>query len=167
ADAITCSAAVSACEKASEWQRALQVLRANLDVANVVTYSAAISACEKAAEWRTALALLEEAERGSFTNVVTYSAAVSACEKAQWSVAVRVSFARASMLAVAFHMEAEDTKLLLELFRGLDLNGDGLLTTDEFSTGVRSMGVDPELLRKMVHCASWMKSQMPLHGHRA
>ncbi|CAJ1377265.1 unnamed protein product [Effrenium voratum] len=59
---------------------------------------------------------------------------------------------RASMLAVAFHMEAEDTKLLLELFRGLDLNGDGLLTTDEFSTGVRSMGVDPELLRKMVHC---------------
>ena len=32
---------------------------------------------------------------------------------------------------------------------------------------VRSMGVDPELLRKMVHCASWMKSQMPLHGHRA
>ena len=32
--------------------------------------------------WSQALALLEEAERGSFTNVVTYSAAVSACEKA-------------------------------------------------------------------------------------
>ncbi|CAK9029116.1 unnamed protein product [Durusdinium trenchii] len=59
---------------------------------------------------------------------------------------------RAAMLAVAFHMDAEDVKLLLDLFRGLDLNGDGLLTTDEFTSGVRSLGVDSELLQQMMRC---------------
>lgn len=59
---------------------------------------------------------------------------------------------RAAMLAVAFHMDAEEVKLLMDLFRGLDLNGDGLLTTDEFSTGVKSLGVDSELLQEMMRC---------------
>jgi len=59
---------------------------------------------------------------------------------------------RAAMLAVAFHIDGEDVKLLMDLFRGLDLNGDGLLTTDEFSTGVRSLGVDAELLQRMMRC---------------
>lgn len=59
---------------------------------------------------------------------------------------------RAAMLAVAFHMDAEDLHQLRELFRGLDLNGDGLLTTQEFSTGVRSLGVDAELLDEMIRC---------------
>ena len=51
ADTITYNAAISACEKAGQWVRALQLLdgMANSRTeANTITYNAAISACEKA-----------------------------------------------------------------------------------------------------------------------
>ena len=50
ADTITYSAAISACEKGGQWQRALQLLedmQAKGIPADTITYSAAISACEK------------------------------------------------------------------------------------------------------------------------
>ena len=55
---VSYSAAISACEKGHEWQRALQLLEemATAGVApNVYSYSAAISACEKGARWEEAL----------------------------------------------------------------------------------------------------------------
>ena len=62
ANTITCSAAISAYEKAGEWVRALQFLEgmANSRVeANTITYNAGVSACEKAGEWARALQLLD------------------------------------------------------------------------------------------------------------
>ena len=54
ANTITHSAAISVCEKAGEWVRALQLLQSmanSLVEANTITYNAAISACEKAGDW--------------------------------------------------------------------------------------------------------------------
>ena len=54
ANTITYSAAISACEKAGDWVRALQLFQGmanSLVEANTITYNAAITACEKAGEW--------------------------------------------------------------------------------------------------------------------
>ena len=53
ANTITYSAAISACEKAGDWVRALQLLQGmanSLVEANTISYNAAISACEKAGD---------------------------------------------------------------------------------------------------------------------
>ena len=58
ATTITYSAAISACEKAGDWVRALQLLQGmatSLVEANAISYNAAISACEKAGDWVRAL----------------------------------------------------------------------------------------------------------------
>ena len=58
ADTITYNAAISACEKAGDWVRALQLLQGmatSLVEANTISYNAAISACEKAGDWMRAL----------------------------------------------------------------------------------------------------------------
>ena len=61
ANTITCSAAISACEKAGEWARALQLLdgmaKSRVE-ADTITYNAAISACEQVCDWVRALQLL-------------------------------------------------------------------------------------------------------------
>eukprot|EP00435_Cladocopium_sp_Y103_P027638 s3428_g6.t2 len=63
ANVITYSAAISACEKGSQWQRALMLL-GEMDKkqvpANLITYSAAISACGRGEEWQQALQLLAQ-----------------------------------------------------------------------------------------------------------
>ena len=49
-NAISYSAAISACEKGQQWQRALELLeemKAAGVAPNVISYNAAISACEK------------------------------------------------------------------------------------------------------------------------
>eukprot|EP00439_Symbiodinium_sp_Y106_P057366 s641_g8.t1 len=95
-DVVTCSAAVSACERAqpSEWPRALRTLRETPEDPNEFTFSAAASACEKANLWQNSLGLLFElrrtprkrgtpSEQGPKTvlqpTVVSHAATLSAC----------------------------------------------------------------------------------------
>lgn len=72
------SVAVSACEKGSHWQLAVELLRLK---PSVPAYGAAISACGYAKEWRTALALLQELvrHRGGVELLPSWGAAIAAC----------------------------------------------------------------------------------------
>ena len=58
---VTCSAAISTCKNARQWQRALELpcLRVHAELQrSTATYSAAVSAYEEAREWQKALELL-------------------------------------------------------------------------------------------------------------
>jgi pentatricopeptide repeat protein len=63
AKVITYNAAISACEKCFQWERALSLLiglqQSSLR-STIVSYNAAVSACEKAKQWQWALSLLAE-----------------------------------------------------------------------------------------------------------
>ena len=64
ADIISFDAAISACEKAGEWENALVLLDESNQKAlqpNVITCSALISACGNAGEWPLALHFFHEA----------------------------------------------------------------------------------------------------------
>ena len=57
------SAAISACEKGGQWQRALALLKAMCEGRvwpDTPGYNAAVSACEKGKQWELGLHLLEE-----------------------------------------------------------------------------------------------------------
>eukprot|EP00435_Cladocopium_sp_Y103_P060168 s285_g21.t4 len=93
---ISYGAAMTACERAEEWQLALSLLdelhSAKLQ-GNLVTYNTCISACEKAGEWEAALGLFQEIleHLQADLDVISYSSAASACEKAsQWERAVEL-----------------------------------------------------------------------------
>eukprot|EP00438_Fugacium_kawagutii_P023093 Skav220076 [mRNA] locus=scaffold262:170477:180681:+ [translate_table: standard] len=77
------SASTSACERASEWQRALHAMHPHLGemslVAhlqpNLLSFSSAISACEKAGAWQKAIDLLHSASEARISpDVIIYSA---------------------------------------------------------------------------------------------
>ena len=57
-NAVTFSAAISACEKGGEWERALHLvgtmLRSSVE-SSTIAFNATLSACEKGAEWEKAL----------------------------------------------------------------------------------------------------------------
>ena len=62
-DAVSWNAALSACEKSKQWERALGLLEEmvrQLLTPNVVSWNAAMSACEKGKQWEGALGLLQE-----------------------------------------------------------------------------------------------------------
>ena len=57
-DVISYNAAMSACDKGRQWQRALEVMEGMPQRAlkpDVIGYSAAISACDKGGQWQRAL----------------------------------------------------------------------------------------------------------------
>ena len=82
---IIFSAAISACEKGGQWERALSLLdemRESGVTPNVFSFNAAISACEKGGQVERALSLLEEMrESGVTPDEISFKTAVSACEK--------------------------------------------------------------------------------------
>ena len=88
---ITYNASISACEKASQWQRALLLLR---DLPNlqpdIVSYSASISACQKAGRWQAAIGLLTCLQSEKLeVQAITLNSVVSSCQKpALWRHAV-------------------------------------------------------------------------------
>jgi len=89
---VACSAAVSACERGLQWQRALQVLASLPDAGispNTITMNAAVSACERVSQWPPAFQLLRRMwRRGPRPDVVTVSAAISAAaEGSRWKLA--------------------------------------------------------------------------------
>ena len=92
-DVISYSAAISACEKAAQCERALEILdemKRRGVAPNVFSYSAAISACEKGGRWERALALLAEMRtRGVAPDVIVYNSTISACATgARWDHAL-------------------------------------------------------------------------------
>ncbi|CAK0868361.1 unnamed protein product [Prorocentrum cordatum] len=81
---VSCNAAISACEKCGQWQRALVLLGEAEETSaepDVLSYNAAISACDKGGKWQFAW-LLINALRGNTLkpDCISYSAAISACE---------------------------------------------------------------------------------------
>ena len=65
-DVITWNAAISACEKGGQWERAMELFQKMQErrvVPNVITWSAAISACEKSGAVQEAIELFLIAQR--------------------------------------------------------------------------------------------------------
>ena len=94
-DEISFNAAISAAEKAGQWEHALQLL-ANMSAEAVnpstISYNAAISACAKPGEWEVALALLAVmSETGLPCDEITFNCVSNACEKAgRWQLALEL-----------------------------------------------------------------------------
>ena len=102
---ITFSAAISACEKGGQWERALSLLtemRAQGVEPNVISFNAAISACDKGAQWEHALELLKEMQaRGLQPGEIAFSAAISACaQREEWNKAHDLYAAAVSLKAL-------------------------------------------------------------------
>eukprot|EP00747_Dinoflagellata_sp_TGD_P122231 gnl/TRDRNA2_/TRDRNA2_173576_c1_seq18.p2 gnl/TRDRNA2_/TRDRNA2_173576_c1~~gnl/TRDRNA2_/TRDRNA2_173576_c1_seq18.p2 ORF type:complete len:121 (-),score=35.12 gnl/TRDRNA2_/TRDRNA2_173576_c1_seq18:568-930(-) len=82
---VTYSAAISACEKGQQPEKALELLHQMQErklVPDVVAYSAAISSCERGTKPEKALELVREMQhRQLVPEVITYSAAIGACQE--------------------------------------------------------------------------------------
>jgi len=83
-DSYSVNAAISACARAGEAERAMGLLRgmqARFGVRpDVVSFTAALSGCARAGLWQHGLALLGEMEaQGVVPNVVTFNAAILCC----------------------------------------------------------------------------------------
>lgn len=91
-DVVSFSTAISACGKAGEWRRALEVLSAGYATssANAVALNASISACEKTSEWQQASLLLRRSQLARLVDSISFSASISACHKSgQWQEALQ------------------------------------------------------------------------------
>ncbi|CAJ1400856.1 unnamed protein product [Effrenium voratum] len=87
-----CGAVISACEKCSQWERAVALLGAMGPKADVIAFNTAIVACGKGLRWPVAVALLARLRPSSLApSVVTYSSVMSALERSrQWELAVEL-----------------------------------------------------------------------------
>ena len=95
-DIIAYSTAISACEKAYQWQAAMSLLFNTLLAKmkmDLIAYSATISACEKCQQWQYALLLFHEIKAASHVDLITYNSVISACENAgKWQEALELLF---------------------------------------------------------------------------
>ena len=87
-DVFSFSAAISACEKGGQWERALSLLdemRERGVTPDVISFNAVISACEKAGKWERALWLLDEmrTRHGLAPTACTYHALMHLIEERQ------------------------------------------------------------------------------------
>eukprot|EP00971_Amphidinium_carterae_P048804 961842-Amphidinium_carterae.1 len=74
---------MSACEKASEWQRAIQLaenMKSRAMDNNVITYTVSMSALTRGSRWRDAVELLLDMD-GQDRNELAFSAALAACSE--------------------------------------------------------------------------------------
>ncbi|CAJ1445510.1 unnamed protein product, partial [Effrenium voratum] len=94
ADVKSCSAAMSACEAAGEWQAALALLEGTKGqvALDVVCFGSLISACEKGRRWELAIHALTWMDDFRLSpDQICLNAAVSACQKAaMWQQALDV-----------------------------------------------------------------------------
>ena len=90
-DTIACSATVSACEKAGEWESALGIFQAmcRAGSVDVVAFNASISACEKGRQWLRAMVFLHMLEGRLRPSRISFNASISALALAGcWSTAL-------------------------------------------------------------------------------
>ncbi|CAE8660460.1 unnamed protein product [Polarella glacialis] len=95
ADAVSFNAAMSSCEKAGQWQMAVQLLRQLPPLrvrADEIGYGAAIRACSSQGRWQLALGLVSEMAGVKLRpNEVCRNAAITGCERAGcWQPALAV-----------------------------------------------------------------------------
>lgn len=86
-DIQTFSSAISACEAAGQWQRAIGVLRQmnadNVCTPNLYCFNAALAACEKGGAWLEAVELYERMESAGVTpNFISVNSLLIALEQA-------------------------------------------------------------------------------------
>ena len=112
-DVQTFSSAISACESAGEWQRALGILQTMMDASaeeaacspkpNLYCFNAAISACEKGGAWVEAVDLYERMlnEGGSLKpNFVTLNSLIVALEKSGQKELAQSKFIEGTQLQI-------------------------------------------------------------------
>eukprot|EP00435_Cladocopium_sp_Y103_P011708 s3729_g3.t1 len=95
-NAISYSNSISACARAEEWPKSLQLFSEALQqnrpggVLDVTLYNALLSACEKAAEWQRALLLFFEMDLHDLqADAISYNTVISSCETAKkWEEAL-------------------------------------------------------------------------------
>lgn len=88
-DKASLSAAITSCEKASEWRFGLQLVR-ELSVPDSVGFGAAMSVAEKAGHWQIAVNLLCDLRLQEVdADEIHTSACISACERAEAEKASR------------------------------------------------------------------------------
>ncbi|CAE8656583.1 unnamed protein product [Polarella glacialis] len=84
---ITYNAAISACEKVGQWQRALSLLGSMPEARtspDEISFSASISACGPGGQWQSALDVLRKMlEQQVMPDEVSYNALISVCERSQ------------------------------------------------------------------------------------
>ncbi|CAE7777099.1 unnamed protein product [Symbiodinium sp. CCMP2592] len=106
-DAISFSAAISACEGEGQWSQALLLLASMHSVrvkANEIGFNAAISVCAKGTQWRMSLQLpVVMSFMQVIADEITFSAAISSCEKlGLWRRAIGLLAVSAGANEIAF-----------------------------------------------------------------
>ncbi|CAJ1412514.1 unnamed protein product [Effrenium voratum] len=88
-DTVSYNAAISCCERGSEWQQAAELFEAmaGLQVARSTIFSSMISALEKGKQWQLALGTEQMHHFSVGQDVIVWNAAISACNSAESDVA--------------------------------------------------------------------------------
>ncbi|CAJ1415215.1 unnamed protein product [Effrenium voratum] len=89
---ICLNAAVSACEKAGQWQWALELVSSKASLRDTTTFNAAVSSCGRGSNWQMALELLRVMKQEHLQqDVISYHAAIAACDRGgRWQEALAV-----------------------------------------------------------------------------